>query len=68
MFVFTDFVGSQLKESFEYYKRLKAAKRKEINDRYYASRSYKNKDLKNMMMSGKELKAKTQNNKHRQKE
>ena len=33
MFVFTDFVGSQLKESFEYYKRLKAAKeRREMTD------------------------------------
>ena len=28
MFIFTDFVRSQLKESFEHYKPLKAAKRK----------------------------------------
>ena len=43
MFIFTDFVGSQLKESFEHYmyKRLKLQKRKERNDRYSASRFYK---------------------------
>ena len=41
MFIFTDFVGSQLKESFEHYKRLKLQKRKVRNDRYYASRFYK---------------------------
>ena len=40
MFIFTDFVGLQLKESFEYYKPLKAAKRKERNERYYASKSH----------------------------
>ena len=40
MFIFTDFVGSQLKESFEHYKRL-MQKRKVRNDRYYASRFYK---------------------------
>ena len=69
MFIFTDFVGSQLKELFEYYKRLKFAKRKEKNNRYYATRSYKNKQRsKNMMLSGKELQAKNTNNKDRQKE
>ena len=36
---FADFVGLQLKESFQHYKRLKAAKRKDRNTRYYASRS-----------------------------
>ena len=36
MFIFTDFVGSQLKELFEHYKRL-MQKRKVRNDRYYAS-------------------------------
>ena len=40
MFIFTDFVGSQLKESFEHYKRF-MQKRKVRNDRYYASRFYK---------------------------
>ena len=40
MFIFTGFVGSQLKESFEHYKRL-MQKRKVRNDRYYASRFYK---------------------------
>ena len=40
MFLFTDFVGSQLKESFEHYKRLKLQKAKVRNDRYYASRFY----------------------------
>ena len=42
MVIFTDFVGSQLKESFEHYKRL-MQKRKVRNDRYYASRFYKSK-------------------------
>ena len=60
MFIFTDFVGSQLKESFEHYKRLKLQKRKVRNDRYYASRFYKvkvktNNNLKNMMLSDKEI-------------
>ena len=60
MFIFTDFVGTQLKESFEHYKRLKATTRKERNDRYRASRSYKvkvktNKNLNNMMLSDKEI-------------
>ena len=61
MFIFTDFVGPQLKESFEHYKRLKATKRKERNDRYRASRLYIkvkvkiNKNLKNMMLSDKEI-------------
>ena len=41
MFIFTDFVGSQLKESFEHFKCLKLQKRIVRNDRYYASRFYK---------------------------
>ena len=61
MFIFTDFVGSQLKESFEHYKRLKLQKRKVRNDRYYASRFYKSqsqnkqKSKKIMMLSDKEI-------------
>ena len=62
MFIFTDFVGSQLKESFEHYKRL-MQKRKVRNDRYYASRFYKSQSQnienkqksKNMMLSDKEI-------------
>ena len=41
MFIFVNFVGSQLKESLEDYKRLKLQKRKVRNDRYHASRFYK---------------------------
>ena len=41
MIIFTDFVGSQLKESFEHYKSLKLQKRKVRNDKCYASRFYK---------------------------
>ena len=57
MFILTDFVGSQLKESFDHYKRLKLQKRKVRNDRYYASRFYKSqvKTNKNMMLSDKEI-------------
>ena len=61
MFILIDFVGSQLKESFEHYKRFKLQKRKVRNDRYYASRFdikvrvKTNKNLKNMMLSDKEI-------------
>ena len=60
MFIFTDFVGSQLKESFEHYKRL-MQKRKVRDDRYLIcikilQKSVKtNKNLKNMMLSDKEI-------------
>ena len=40
---FANFVGLQLKESFQHFKRLKAAKRKYRNTKYYASRSSPNK-------------------------
>ena len=60
MFILTDFVGSQLKESFEHYQRLKVQKRKVRNDRYYASRFYKSQsqnkqNSQNMMLSDKEI-------------
>ena len=71
MFIFTDFVGSQLKESFEHYKRLKLQKRKLRNDRYYASRfykspsQYKQKSQKYDAVRQRNWRLKTQNNKDR---
>ena len=71
MFIFTDFVGSQLKESFEHYKRLKLQKRKLRNDRYYASRFYKSqsqyeqKSQKYDAARQRNWRLKTQNNKDR---
>ena len=63
MFIFTEFVGSHLKESFECYKRLKVAYRKDRNDRYYASRSYKNKQRSQKYdVDRQRIKAKTRNN------
>ena len=60
MFISTDFVGSQLKESFEHYKRLKLQKRKVRNDEIMHQNFIKvkvktNKNLKNMMLSDKEI-------------
>ena len=74
MFIFTDFVGSQLKESFEHYKRLKLQKRKVRNDRYYASRFYKSqsqnkqKSQKYDAVRQRNRRLNTQNNKDRKKE
>ena len=53
MFIFTDFVGSQLKESIEHYKRLKLQNRKVRNDRYHASRFYKESQSQNKQKSQK---------------
>ena len=72
--VFTDFIGSQLKESFEHYKRLKLQKRKVRNDRYYASRFYKSqsqnkqKTQKYDAVRQRNRRLNTQNNKDRKKE
>ena len=58
--IFTDFVGSQLKESFKYYKRLKAAKKeKEMRDikrqDLIKVKFRINKNLKNMKLPEKKI-------------
>ena len=60
MFIFTDFVGSQLKESFAHYKRLRLQnEKKEMTDIMHQDlikvKFKTNKNLKNMKLSDNEI-------------